>query len=360
MATYAKISNKEFTVSERARLQDAKDDKNVIEAANKSSAEYAALKTAYEDSFTSATLQTLEGELAALQSQYTKDMSEEEITALDASVTAKQAEVDGEKAALVPGQETALANLKAKEAEGTEALNSEIETLNTAIANALCRVSTVYPAVDEIEMVAGDSSAIDAEIKELEETQRNLDWGDSPKPPAESSVIDAQIAAKLEEKKNIPLVEKDNTLYWEGEGGCKRTSFNTYANKHAKGKDPFRKNYATVGGLYDPVRDAFYIESPFSSWVLDEETCQWSPPVAPPYSVTPPDTMPDMGDWYWKDDTTEWVDYYWQEPTSEQPFPSWTYDGVNWIPPIPYPDPENTPRELFLFWDEETKTWKEI
>ena len=210
-------------------------------------------------------------------------------------------------------------------------------------------------------MVEGDTSAIDAEIKALEDSKKDIDrTQDEEVWKAEREAIQVQINAKLEEKANIPLVEKDNTVYWEGEGGCKRTSFNTYANKHAKGKDPFRKNYATVGGLYDPVRDAFYIESPFSSWVLDEETCQWSPPVAPPYSVTPPDTMPDAGDWYWKEDTTEWVDYYWQEPTSEQPFPSWTYDGVNWIPPIPYPDPENTPRELFLFWDEETKTWKEI
>ena len=75
MAHYAKISNDEFTVSERARLSEAESEKNVIEANNIASEEYATLKIAYEDSFTSATLQTLEGELAVLQSQYTPEMT---------------------------------------------------------------------------------------------------------------------------------------------------------------------------------------------------------------------------------------------------------------------------------------------
>ena len=131
MAHYAKISNEEFTVSERARLIEAQTEKSVIETNNRASEEYATLKTAYEDSFTSATLQTLEDELATLQAQYSMDMSLEEKTALNTSIAAKQAEIDAEKAALVPGQETALANLKAKEAEGTEDLTAEIEILNT-------------------------------------------------------------------------------------------------------------------------------------------------------------------------------------------------------------------------------------
>ena len=143
MAHYAKISNEEFTVSERGRLEEATEEKNVIVGNNRASEEYATLKTAYEDSFTSATLQTLEGELAALQSQYTHEMTEEEREALNASIAAKQAEIDAEKAALVPGQETALASLNAKEDKGTQALTSEIETLNAAIANALCRVTAL-------------------------------------------------------------------------------------------------------------------------------------------------------------------------------------------------------------------------
>lgn len=44
-----------------------------------------------------------------------------------------------------------------------------------------------------------------------------------------------------------------------------------------------RKNYAGVGFTYDAVRDAFIPPHPgFPSWTLDEETCQWQPPVAMP------------------------------------------------------------------------------
>ena len=349
MAYYAKISNDEFTVSERARLMEARDEKGAIEANNMASAEYEALKTAYYDSFNSATLQTLEGELAALQSQYTYDMTEEEEEALNNSMTAKQAEIDAEKAALVPGQETALSNLNAKKAEGTEALTAEIEALNTAIANALCRVTAMYSGVDEIVMVPGDSSAIDAEIKALEESKRNIDWGDSRNPPAEIATIDQQIQAKLDEKNNIPQVEFDNTVYWEGYyGGCKRTSYNTRGGVHQLGGTPFRKNYAGVGYIYDPVRDAFYGQQPYASWILNEDTCSWAAPVAKPEGM----------DWYWKEDTTEWVDYYWQPPTSEQPYPSWIYDGVYWISPVPFPIIDDVDNRWE--WNEETLTWDKI
>jgi len=38
----------------------------------------------------------------------------------------------------------------------------------------------------------------------------------------------------------------------------------------------FRKNFAGVGSLYDPVRDAFIAPKPeYGEWTLNEETCQW-------------------------------------------------------------------------------------
>ena len=40
-----------------------------------------------------------------------------------------------------------------------------------------------------------------------------------------------------------------------------------------------RKNYAGIGHTYDPTRDAFIAEKPFESWILNEETCKWEPPV---------------------------------------------------------------------------------
>jgi hypothetical protein len=305
---------------------EAQSEKNVIEVNNRASEEYATLKTAYEDSFTSATLQTLEGEMAALQSQLTPEMTEEEREALNTSITAKQAEIDTEKAALVPGQEAALADLNAKQAEGTEALTAEIETLNTTISNSLARVTAVYTGVDEIEMVAGDSSAIQAEIEALEESKKDIDYSqDQETIRAELEAIQVQIRAKLEEMNAVPKVEKDNTVYWEGYyGGCKRTSYNTKGGVHMLGGTPFRKNYAGVGYIYDPVRDAFYIEQPYASWTLDESTCYWQPP-------TP---KPEEGVWYWKEDTTEWVDYvYFSQPTIEVPQPNGVWDTTTgtWI-----------------------------
>ena len=118
MAHYAKISNQEFTVSERARLLEAQREKSAIIASNMATDEYAALQEVYTNSFTSETLQTLESEMDVLKSEDTLAMTDEEKTAHQTAVNNKQSEIDAEKAALVPGQETALANLTAKEQEG--------------------------------------------------------------------------------------------------------------------------------------------------------------------------------------------------------------------------------------------------
>jgi len=44
----------------------------------------------------------------------------------------------------------------------------------------------------------------------------------------------------------------------------------------------FRKNYAGIGYTYDEDRDAFIPPKPFTSWILNEETCCWESPVAKP------------------------------------------------------------------------------
>jgi hypothetical protein len=50
---------------------------------------------------------------------------------------------------------------------------------------------------------------------------------------------------------------------------CKRTSYNGNV----------RKNYAGIGFSYDSERDAFIPPKPFDSWILNEETCRWKPPI---------------------------------------------------------------------------------
>ena len=54
-----------------------------------------------------------------------------------------------------------------------------------------------------------------------------------------------------------------------------KTSFNAATNG-------FRKNFAGVGYTYDEERDAFIGPKPYPSYVLNETTCNWNPPVAFP------------------------------------------------------------------------------
>lgn len=51
---------------------------------------------------------------------------------------------------------------------------------------------------------------------------------------------------------------------------------------HEDQSKALRKNYASVGYAYDKERDAFIPPKPFSSWVLNEQTCQWDAPTPMP------------------------------------------------------------------------------
>jgi hypothetical protein len=83
-----------------------------------------------------------------------------------------------------------------------------------------------------------------------------------------------------------------------------QTSYNTRAGVHygqdgqPDGGVGLRKNYAKIGSIYDAERDAFRDPQPFDSWILNEDTCEWNPPV--PY---PDDGKP----WFWDEGTTSWV-----------------------------------------------------
>lgn len=86
------------------------------------------------------------------------------------------------------------------------------------------------------------------------------------------------------------LIEGLDTETWYGNfrgQRCVRTSYN----------GNIRKNYAGVGYTYDEIRDAFIPSQPYSSWVLNEESWTWEPPV--PY--------PDDGQMYrWDEPTISW------------------------------------------------------
>ena len=111
----------------------------------------------------------------------------------------------------------------------------------------------------------------------------------------ESNIVTEVIVGKNEGEEGID---------WEVHYGnfrgqtCTRTSYNTSGGVHSGGGTPFRKNYAGVGYTYDATRDAFIPPKPYPSWLLDETTCLWVPPVP----------MPD-GLYRWDEAAGEWVQY---------------------------------------------------
>lgn len=76
-----------------------------------------------------------------------------------------------------------------------------------------------------------------------------------------------------------------NSLF--GNGTWVQTSYN----------GNIRKNYAGVGYTYDLGRDAFIPLKPYPSWILVEDTCQWTTPIAKPTD----------GIYSWDESTTSWV-----------------------------------------------------
>ena len=68
-----------------------------------------------------------------------------------------------------------------------------------------------------------------------------------------------------------------------------KTSYNAVTNG-------FRKNYAGIGYLYDPILDAFIPPQPYPSWTLNENA-QWQPPI--PY---PTNRLM----YIWNEEITDW------------------------------------------------------
>ncbi len=58
-----------------------------------------------------------------------------------------------------------------------------------------------------------------------------------------------------------------------------------------------RKNYAGIGFAYDADRDAFIAPKPYNSWLLDEDTCRWQPPIPHPTDGLMYDWDEELTDW---------------------------------------------------------------
>ena len=103
----------------------------------------------------------------------------------------------------------------------------------------------------------------------------------------ENNIV-VEVIVGIDETETIEGLDPE-TWYGNFRGlACKRTSYN----------GNIRKNYAGQGFYYDEDKDAFIPPSPFPSWLLDEETCQWGAPV--PYPS-------DGRTYYWQEDVVDWT-----------------------------------------------------
>ncbi len=65
-----------------------------------------------------------------------------------------------------------------------------------------------------------------------------------------------------------------------------------------------RKNFAGAGYTYDEERDAFIPPKPYNSWILNEETCRWDPPVVRPALTN--EQIEDKKYYNWNEETKQW------------------------------------------------------
>jgi hypothetical protein len=100
----------------------------------------------------------------------------------------------------------------------------------------------------------------------------------------------------------VIVIEQDvlNLGHWGDPASWIQTSYNTQGGEHKLGGAPLRKNYAGIGFTYDSGRDAFIPPSPFSSWVLNENTCLWDAPTPMP--------VVEGKMFKWDEPTTSWVE----------------------------------------------------
>tara|TARA_R110002153_G_scaffold111603_1_gene253360 strand:- start:86 stop:430 length:345 start_codon:yes stop_codon:yes gene_type:complete len=61
-----------------------------------------------------------------------------------------------------------------------------------------------------------------------------------------------------------------------------QTSYNTQGGVHSEGGTPLRKNFASVGFIYNSEADAFYSPQPYPSWTLNTTTYLWEAPISHP------------------------------------------------------------------------------
>jgi hypothetical protein len=106
------------------------------------------------------------------------------------------------------------------------------------------------------------------------------------------------VGRQEDDGRELELCERTGDTY-------RQTSYNTHGGVHytdgvpsAHQSKALRKNYAGIGYTFDEQRDAFIPPKPYQSWILNEDTCLWEPPV--PYPN-------DGGMYEWDEVNGDWV-----------------------------------------------------
>jgi hypothetical protein len=93
-------------------------------------------------------------------------------------------------------------------------------------------------------------------------------------------------------------------------GIWKQTSYN----------NNFRKSYAGIGMIYDPVKNKFLGQQPHASWLLDGDD-DWQAPVTYPTDTT--DKMIS-----WDEDNQKWTATDFSDPVNNF---NWDASGLTWV-----------------------------
>jgi len=135
-----------------------------------------------------------------------------------------------------------------------------------------------------------------------------------------------------------PLGEND--MHVDGETWCTNFSGKNTTWKQTSYNHNFRKQYAGIGFIYDPVKDIFIHAQPFASWSIDAND-NWQAPVTFPTIETygeGEDTKPYV-DIDWDEANLRWIAQDKETPdkeTSDKETPpnsfNWDPSSLAWVP----------------------------
>ena len=126
----------------------------------------------------------------------------------------------------------------------------------------------------------------------------------------------------------------NNDMHVDGETWCvdffgggtwKQTSYN----------NNFRKQYAGIGYIYDPIKDKFLTQQPYESWSLDEND-DWKSPIAYPTITNDGQAEPEWSyiiswnDTKYKADNTKGWEATESNDESETPT-KFDWNGTAWV-----------------------------